>query len=299
MSMDDLLTIIDEFDSIIKDDFLSAVESTRSSVEIFISENYPEDIDVIPTESGIDEAVLSELEAQLSQGFEGNLSALQDKAELPIVLLLAIQKLDTENLKTEFIKSEIKIISSESKRAVQIAGTSKKRILETIGLTPNQARSLTTYRQALENIAESNNKAAILDTKIIRYLSASQRSSIRSAIARGMEPGGVDALIAKQQKALLISRAKAIGNSLSSKVAHAAQQAVIDLAVKAKLVKPDHFKRFWTTAHDERVRHSHSQTEAINAGGVNLDQPFKTPFGPVMYPPLEINCRCHVSVWKA
>lgn len=295
--MDDLQTLIDEFDPIIKDEFLNAVFGTQSDVEQFILDNYPPDIESIPTENGIDETVLSELEAQLSQGFQDNLTALHDKAELPIIFLLDVPKFDTNKLKTDFIKSEIKQISAESKKAIQIAGTSKKRILETIGLTPNQARSLTTYRNELEQIAVGKVKA--ISTKVIRNLSASQRSAIRSAISRGIEPQDVDALVAKQQKALLINRAKAIGSSLSSKVAHAAQQTIIDLSIGSGLIQPDQYKRFWKTARDERVRHSHNQTEAMNSGGVDLDQPFKTPFGPVMNPPLEINCRCRVSVRKS
>lgn len=296
--MDNLIDLIDEYDPVIKDDFLNAVEATRNSIHEVIFQNYPNDEDQLPPDNQVDEFIVSALETQLSQAFEDNLGALHDKAKLPIILLLALQHLDTDKLKSDFIKSEIKIISSESKRAFQIAGTSKKRIMETIGLTPNQARSLTTYRQALEKIANQKSTNAILSTKIIRYLSASQRSSIRSAIARGIELADVDVMVGKQQKALLINRAKAIGSNLSSQVVHVAQQAVINLAVKAKLVKPDQYKRFWITAHDERVRHSHSQAEAFNAKGVNLTQPFNTPLGLVMHPPLEINCRCHVSVRK-
>lgn len=296
--MDDLLSLIDEFDPIIKDEFLNAVFETQDSLEQFILDNYPPDSEEIPTENGIDEIVLSELETQLSQGFQYNLTALHDKAELPIIFLLDVPRFDTNNLKTNFIKSEIRQLTAESKKTIQIAGTSKKRILETIGLTPNQARSLTTYRNELERIAELKT-TAILDSKIIRYLSASQRSAVRQAIAKGIEPQDVDALVAKQQKALLINRAKAIGASLSSKVAHAAQQAIIDISIGSGLIQPDQYKRFWRTAHDEKVRHAHNQTETMNAKGVDLNQPFKTPFGPVMNPPLEINCRCHVIVRKA
>lgn len=292
----DLLALIDEFSRPIADEFLKAVDETQSAVELFIAENYPADSDELPPESGIDQFTQSEFKNHLSQGFQAKLAALHDKAEIPIVLLLATRQLDTSFRKIEFIQSEIKLITAESKRSTQIASTSKKRILETIGLTPNQTKSLAAYRKELERIAEG--KAKAISTRVIRYLSASQRSAIRSAIAKGIEPPDVDSLVKRQHKALLLNRAKAIGNNIASSTAHTAQQAVIDLALQAKLVKPSQFKRFWVTAHDERVRHAHSQTEAMNAGGVNLDQPFKTPFGAVMFPPLEINCRCHVSVRK-
>lgn len=297
--MADLLALIDEFEPFIKDNFLDAVLETQNALEAFILENYPTDSDELPAENPIDQIALSEFETQLSKGFQDNLAALHDKAELPIIFLLDVPKFDTQNLKTEFIKSEIKTISAESKTVIQIAGNSKKRILETVGLTPNQARSLTTYRKALENIAENPNTSAILDSNIIRNLSASQRSVIRQAIAKGLEPEHVDALVNKQRKALLVNRAKAIGASLSSNVAHTAQQTIIDLSISAGLVKPQEYKRFWHTAHDEKVRHTHNQTKAMNADGVALNQPFNTPLGPRMNPPLEINCRCRVSIRKA
>lgn len=292
----DLITLIDEFSPQLAGEFLDAIEETQNAVELFLVENCPADNDQIPAENTIDEIVLNEFETQLSQGFEAKLAALHDKAELPIALLLAVGRLDTDLEKTEFIKSEIKWIAAEAKKATQIAGPSIKRILETIGLTPNQTRSLQAFRKELERVA--NGKAKAISTRVIRYLSASQRSSIRSAINKGIELEDVEVLVSKQHKALIINRAKAIGSNLASKTAHTAQQTVINVAVKTNLVKPNQFKRFWLTAHDERVRYNHTVTEALNFAGVDLTKPFKTPFGPVMYPPLEINCRCRVSIRK-
>lgn len=294
----DLLALIDQYSPIIRDEFLDAVFEMQNSIEGFILENYPVDTSDLSPESSIDEIVLNALETQLLKGFQDNLAALYDESQAPVILLLSIPKINLIQPKYEFIKSEIKTIAAESKKATQIAGTSKTRIFETLGLTPNQARSLIHYRQALENIANGKTQSEILDIKIIRNLSASQRSAVRHALSKGIEQQDVDYLVSKQQKALLINRAKAIGNSLASKTAHIAQQTVIDSAISLNLVKPDQFKRFWITAHDEKVRHAHNQTEALNAAGVELNQPFKTPFGAVMYPPLEINCRCHVVVRK-
>ncbi|MDP3332387.1 MAG: phage minor head protein [Methylococcaceae bacterium] len=296
--MDDLPSFIDEYEPLIKDEFLNAVEETQNEIEQFISENYPADIEDLPDGSGIDEIIVSALETQLSKGFQVNLTALEDKVGLLVILLLGLSNFNINLPKSELIKIEIKQILDDCKKTFKIAGSNKKRILETIGLTPNQAKSLLIYRQELERIAKQKNTPAKLNINAIRNLSASQRSVVRKALANGIEPQDIDPLISKQHKAFLMHRAKAIGNTLSSKIAHATQQAAVNFAIKAKLVKPNQFKRFWVTAHDEKVRHAHNQTEAANSQGVDLNQPFITPFGLVFFPPLEINCRCYVSMRK-
>jgi hypothetical protein len=53
----------------------------------------------------------------------------------------------------------------------------------------------------------------------------------------------------------------------------------------------------WRTAGDERVRLDHRRIPKLNPDGVPVDQPFKTPSGPVMHPPLGVNCRC-VAVYR-
>lgn len=67
-------------------------------------------------------------------------------------------------------------------------------------------------------------------------------------------------------------------------------------AAQAVGALPADQRRYWRTAQDERVRHSHAQVPSMNPNGQPLDQPFATPFGAVMFPPLEINCRCRVHL---
>lgn len=57
-------------------------------------------------------------------------------------------------------------------------------------------------------------------------------------------------------------------------------------------------RRFWRTAGDERVRHSHAMVPGMNLQGVKLSEPFKTPLGPTMTPPLEPGCRCRATISK-
>ncbi|MEC4747720.1 phage minor head protein [Methylomicrobium sp. Wu6] len=303
--MNDFERLIDEYEPKLENSFLSAVRDAR--------ENYPPDSERLNGVSDPNNLAINPLETQLSHGFKEDLGALHDEA---IILLLSVLGLPNfhypESLKIEFIDSQIREISAEVKKAVSLAGPNHKRIIESIGLTPNQARSLSAYRQALETVATKpiyasrfkingtvkHEHMSALPPEVIRNLSASQRNVIRKSIERGLDPDAIDKLVAKQRKALLAHRANAIARNLASKVAHTAQQSAVNFAANTGLINANDYRRFWVTAHDERVRLAHNQTEAMNSKGVAINQPFQTPLGPVMNPPLEINCRCRAIIRK-
>lgn len=293
--MNDFENLIDNFELKLKESFLSAID--------YIRENYPTDTAQLNAINNFDNLTIEQLEAQLLQGFKENLTALHDESINLLLLTLGLPDFEYPvSLKIEFINNQLREISAEIKKAVHLAGPNPKRILETIGLSPNQARSLRAYRQTLESIAMTQDYSRpsmdTLPTEVIRNLSASQRNVIRKSIERGLDPEAIDRLVTKQYKALLVHRANAIARNLASKIAHTAQQSAINIAGKAGLINPNNYRRFWRTAHDERVRHAHYQTEVMNSKGVGINQPFQTPFGPFMNPPLEINCRCRAVIRK-
>lgn len=66
---------------------------------------------------------------------------------------------------------------------------------------------------------------------------------------------------------------------------------------KRRGIIADDTRKFWVTRHDERVRHSHAEIEAMNADGVPVEGTFKNPLGITLSaPPAELNCRCRVSL---
>lgn len=291
--------LLDEYAAILEDDFINAIEETQSLLEDYIQENYPLDTDQLPEDNNLDEIALERLETQLSSTFSDNLAALSEKSESNILLILLLLKSRQHfknNSLSQSINFEIKQIVESSKPNIKFI--SKRVFLNSIGLTKNQQNNLTRYRNELLRISKLE-KPEIPNWKTLKNISASQRMAIRKLAETGIKENQIDTLIKKQKTAMLVSRAKAIRNTLSTKIAHEAQQAVIDTAISLDLIKPDQYKRYWITAHDEKVRHSHSATEANNPNGVGLQEPFNTPLGQVMNPPLEINCRCHVSVRKA
>ncbi len=56
--------------------------------------------------------------------------------------------------------------------------------------------------------------------------------------------------------------------------------------------------RYWVTAGDERVRHTHRLIPGMNKAGRKWNEPFDTPTGPQMHAPsqTDIGCRCYEKV---
>lgn len=69
------------------------------------------------------------------------------------------------------------------------------------------------------------------------------------------------------------------------------RQAVMDNKVSEMLVR-----RYWKVAHDERTCVVCKPVPKMNEKGVMLGQPFATPNGPVVLPPLHPDCRCHIFI---
>lgn len=91
-------------------------------------------------------------------------------------------------------------------------------------------------------------------------------------------------------------RIKPLAEFNAATIANIAEDLARIVAQKIGLI-PANTRKYWRTMHDERVRHTHSQIEAMNANGIPLDAAFDTPFGfQVRYAPVERNCRCRVTL---
>lgn len=55
-------------------------------------------------------------------------------------------------------------------------------------------------------------------------------------------------------------------------------------------------RRAWVVTPDDRLRETHAAVPFDNPDGVRIGEPFETFLGPVMFPPLETNCRCGVAL---
>ena len=132
----------------------------------------------------------------------------------------------------------------------------------------------------------------------MRNLSASQRASVRKAISEGLTPESAEAILEKHRRALINHRARTIAATEAQRAANAGELEAWRQG-QAKGIVAKNARRFWKTAGDERVRALHNQIPPMNAKGAGLKEPFTTPFGPLLHPPAEINCRCRVILKDA
>lgn len=188
-----------------------------------------------------------------------------------------------------------------------------------IGLSAKQADSLEAMRLALKQHVATPRRLlpATINTDGVRTPARYSRTTKTRPIIAGLR-GRVSAaqlrLVVKALANADLSQADA--NQLLDRHAAAlrsfrinavAGEAMHELAEIAKLAGwqaaqhygalPADQRRFWQTAEDERVRHTHRQVSEMNPQGVQLGEPFETPFGPRMNAPLEWGCRCKATLW--
>ena len=104
--------------------------------------------------------------------------------------------------------------------------------------------------------------------------------------------GATEAQVARYAKKLLKQRATTIARTETIAAANAGQQAAWQDAQRQGLLPRD-IKRTWITTKDDRLC---DHCRAVGGQVVGIDEPFRTPLGAVMNPPLHPNCRCAIAL---
>ena len=180
--------------------------------------------------------------------------------------------------------------------------------VKAISLSPDQARSIVLLHRAVRD-ALNHPKPVVLgnmlaltatETGLIRRryehgLNAAQQAMIRKALSTGYDEASLDKLIRRHTQALINYRQEVFVRQEAIRAINTGEYLAFRQG-KANRSIPRAARRFWVTKGDERVRHNHAAVETMNPNGVDVGESFKTPLGPVLFPPLEINCRCRVEV---
>ena len=160
-----------------------------------------------------------------------------------------------------------------------------------IGLTPAQEQWARAYREELET---GQLKKAIgrdlRDKRFDRTIAKASRTG--KPIPKDM----IEKMVSSYRNRTLKYRADNIARTETLEAVNEAQHQSIVQAVEAGALSNDTVRRFVVTAGDERVRPEHKKIPGMNRSGVKIDQPFKTPSGPKMRPPFDVNCRCQVRM---
>lgn len=158
-------------------------------------------------------------------------------------------------------------------------------------------RTLPTGRRIRAQYVRQVDTSALL-AATAGHLSAAQRRMLARALDNPrLSEADADALLDRHAAALRLYRTGATIQRGLHELTEGAKLATWQ-AAQAAGVLPSNQRRFWVTARDERVRAAHRAVPIMNPNGVALGEPFKTPLGNAMHPPLEWGCRCRVYLRK-
>lgn len=171
-----------------------------------------------------------------------------------------------------------------------------------IGLTPAQQAGAirqvvglpSNWASAPTNLAQELRAGRFTST---RRLSAVDKAKIRSRLARGtVTEEFIGQMSDRYARSLLNRRALNIGRTESLRAAHGGQHEAWRQAIREGVL-PETTRRAWIVTPDDRLRPEHAAIPGLNPDGVRLDEPFRTPLGPFVDPPIEPNCRCGVGLF--
>lgn len=163
-----------------------------------------------------------------------------------------------------------------------------RQVKRIIGLTARQTRAVANYRKYL-----TQGKPAALQREL---RDRRHDKTVARAIEQGVKLSQeqIDTMVGKYEQRYLAYRAEVVSRTEALTALHNSQQEVWRQAVENGDVEYSGMYRRWFVAHGERTCPTCKEVPGMNEDGVALDQPFQTPLGPVMGPPLHPQCRCTV-----
>jgi len=162
-----------------------------------------------------------------------------------------------------------------------------RQIRQVIGLTEYQARAIDNFRAQL-----NTRKVMGFTRPDKRRLSAVERR----IVARHMKQGGlsttqIDSMVNRYHQSLLNRRSINIARTEAVRSSNIGQLETWRQAQSKRLLSRD-AKKKWIVTPDDRLRETHRIIPRMNPEGRRIDEPFQTPLGSFMSPPIETNDRC-------
>lgn len=207
----------------------------------------------------------------LLAGMTAVLPTLSRLAQTPLAPVEGL--VSTQQWLAQYVGQEIRDITVTSRQTIQQTlregllahespATLARRLRHVLGVTPRQRQQLATLRLKLE--------------------------------AQGLPARQVLAQVARATRQALQQRAQTIAAHEAMTFANAGAQRALETAVQSGRLAGERVRRFWTItpgACPDCVA-----TPGLNPEGVRVDESFQTPFGPHLFPPAHVRCRCVVAV---
>lgn len=200
-------------------------------------------------------------------------------------------------------------------------------IRASIGLTPRQQKAVKNFRTELESFhlrggeggynlgakisrvygtqvyalgedggpADGITERRLRDFRYDGHLSRALKTGVP------LKPEKIDEMVAAYHRKYLKYRSQTIARTEALRATNYGVQDGWRQAIEAGKVPEAQVRRQWVVSRDERLCEVCAPVPKLNPKrGVKFGEPFATPKGPVMLPPLHPNCRCHIfiRVWE-
>jgi hypothetical protein len=165
-----------------------------------------------------------------------------------------------------------------------------------IGLTARQQLTVDNYRNLIVTRDREALRRSLRDKRfdgtLARYFDGDA----------DLSPDKIDSIVERYRQRLLRNRAIIIARTESTRALNAGNYAYFQQLIDRSEIRAEQVRRNWIYTKDNRVREEHVAIPGLNKEGVALNEAFKTPLGPLMFPgdpngtaANTINCRCSVS----
>ena len=304
--------------------FLAAVNVTVSTI------NFPKLVDALQRRdvtAVLDAAQLNGLQPRLRRSLESSLrkvfntAAIATQATLPPDLQFKFNLVDpravrwarlhTAKLVTQIsdhAKANIrKLIARNIREGISIAGgrVDTARVLRrdlkaTLGLTQASYDGLQVYRDTLnKRLAVSKLLRAGIDRDAIAEQARVTPQYVGRLANRRwlwLESADVEARVDREAGRRLRYRAKVIGRTETLTAANAGNYEAWQQAADLDYIRPAQTRRIFVVAKDDRTCPICKAIPTLNPNGVRFDEPFRTPVGLKMLPPIHVQCRCSTAL---
>lgn len=228
----------------------------------------------------------------------------------------------------------IRQITDETKEAIRDklitgmnAGTNPiavaREVKGAIGLTTRQAQAVKNYRKELETfhlktsaggyglgsqIDRVNGRQVFkpdedgtpmdgIDLRRLRDFRYDGQLKTAMTTGKPLKPEQIDKMVAAYERKYLRHRSETIARTEALRTTNFGVQDAWRQAIEGGKASESLVRRQWIVAKDERLCEVCAPIPKMNhKRGVKFDQPFASPKGPVMLPPVHPNCRCTIFI---
>jgi Phage Mu protein F like protein len=198
-----------------------------------------------------------------------------------------------------------------------------RKVRGAIGLTRRQQAAVATYRKELETFHErssakgynlggkisrangrqvfaidddGNPKDGIFERRLRDFRFDGQLQTAMDK-KKPLTKAQIDKMVSAYERKYLKYRSETIARTESLRTTNFGVQDAWRQAIEQGKISEPLVRREWIVARDERLCQICAPIPKMNGKrGVKFDQPFATPKGPVMLPPIHPNCRCTVFI---